>query len=119
MKFYVFPLALIVVSLPLCAQSATLRGQVLDEWGAVVPAATVTLNGPAGVAKVTTSGSDGSYSFNGLPSGSYTVRVSAPDLTQAQPAKIVLQSGAQSLNVKMKVASVTQQVGRASCRERV
>ena len=110
MKLYVFPLALIVVSLPLCAQTATLRGQVLDESGAVVPAATVTLNGPAGVAKVTTSGSDGSYSFNGLPSGSYTVRVSAPDLTQAQPAKIVLQSGAQSLNVKMKVASVTQQV---------
>ncbi len=110
MKLYVFPLALIVVSLPLCAQTATLRGQVLDESGAVVPAATVTLNGPAGVAKVTTSGSDGSYSFNGLPSGSYTVRVSAPDLTQAQPAKIVLRSGAQSLNVKMKVASVTQQV---------
>ncbi len=110
MKLYVFPLALIVVSLPLCAQTATLRGQVLDESGAVVPAATVTLNGPAGVAKVTTSGSDGSYSFNGLPSGSYTVRVSAPDLTQAQPVKIVLQSGAQSLNVKMKVASVTQQV---------
>ena len=110
MKLYVFPLALIVVSLPLCAQTATLRGEVLDESGAVVPAATVTLNGPAGVAKVTTSGSDGSYSFNGLPSGSYTVRVSAPDLTQAQPAKIVLQSGAQSLNVKMKVASVTQQV---------
>jgi len=45
-----------------------------------------------------------------LAPGSYTVHVSAPDLTEAQPAKIVLQAGAQSLNLKMKVASVTQQV---------
>jgi hypothetical protein len=110
MKFLIFLLALVVVSLPLCAQTAALRGQVMDESGAVVPGATVTIDGPAGLAKTATSGSDGSYSFNGLPPGSYTVRVSAPDLAQAQPSKIVLQSGAQSLNVKMKVASVTQQV---------
>jgi len=82
----------------------------MDETGAVVPGATVTLSGPAGGAKAATSASDGSYAFNGLAPGSYTVRVSAPDLTQAQPVKIVLQSGTQSLDLKMKVASVTQQV---------
>ena len=82
----------------------------MDETGAVVPGATVTLNGPSGLSKIATSANDGSYSFIGLPSGSYTVRVSAADLTQAQPVKIVLQAGAQSLDVKMKVASVTQQV---------
>ena len=82
----------------------------MDETGAFVPGATITLVGPLGVAKAATSGNDGSYSFVGLAPGSYEVRVTAPDLTQAQPAKIALQSGTQSLNVKMQVASVTQQV---------
>jgi len=110
MKIPLFLLALLVVSLPLCAQTGTLRGQVMDESGAVVPGATVTLDGPAGATKVTTSGNDGSYSFIGLAPGSYTARVSAADLTQAQPVKIVLKTGAQSLDLKMKVASVTQEV---------
>ncbi|MGD0359880.1 MAG: carboxypeptidase regulatory-like domain-containing protein [Bryobacteraceae bacterium] len=110
MKSSVLLLVLIAVSLPLCAQTATLRGQIMDETGAFVPGATITLVGPLRVAKVATSGNDGSYSFTGLAPGSYEVRVSAPDLTQAQPAKIALQSGTQSLNVKMQVASVTQQV---------
>ena len=96
MKLFVFLIATALTSLPLCAQTATLRGQVTDETGAVVPGAKVTLTGPPASPKVTTSGSDGSYSFAGLAPGSYTVRAAAPDLTQAQPVKIVLKSGAQS-----------------------
>ena len=110
MKSSLILLALLVASLPLRAQTATLRGQVMDESGAVVPGATVTLIGPSGQSKITTSAADGSYSFHGLPPGSYTVRVAAPDLAQPQPAPIVLRPGAQSLNLKMQVASVTQQV---------
>jgi hypothetical protein len=110
MKLSLFLLASLIVSLPLCAQTSTLRGQVMDETGAAIPGATVTVAGPSGAPKTTTSGNDGSYSFVGLPPGTYAVRVSAPDLTQAQPVKIVLQPGAQSLDLKMKVATVTQQV---------
>jgi len=109
MKLHFFLLAM-AVCLPAYAQTATLRGQVMDESGAVVPGAKITLNGPAGVAKVATSGSDGSYSFAGLAPGSYTVRATAAELSQAQPAKIDLRPGTQILNVQMKVASVTQQV---------
>ena len=109
MKLHFFLLAM-AVCLPVYAQTATLRGQVMDESGAVVPGAKITLNGPAGVAKVATSGSDGSYSFAGLAPGSYTVRATAAELSQAQPAKIDLRPGTQILNVQMKVASVTQQV---------
>ncbi|HUE02396.1 MAG TPA: carboxypeptidase regulatory-like domain-containing protein [Bryobacteraceae bacterium] len=110
MKLSLSLLALLALSLPLFAQTATLRGQVVDETGAVVPGATVTLNGPLGSSKIATTGNDGSYALNGLTTGSYTVRVSAPDLTQPEPVKIVLHPGAQSLDLKMKVASVTQQV---------
>jgi hypothetical protein len=110
MKLFAFLIAVFVVSLPVCAQTASLRGQVMDETGAVVPGAKITLVGPAGTPTVTTSGSDGSYSFAGVAPGSYTVRADAPDLTQTQPVKIVLKPGAQTLNVRMKVASVTQQV---------
>lgn len=102
--------AVLAACLPLCAQTATLRGQITDESGAVVPGAAVTLHGPANLTRATTSGSDGSYSFAGLPPGDYMVRVAAPDLVQAQPARIGLRSGAATLDVRMKVASVTQQV---------
>src|ERR1700733_13878152 len=110
MKLFVFLIATFILSLPLCAQTASLRGQVMDETGAVVPGAKVTLVGPSGTASVTTSGNDGSYSIAGLAPGSYTVRADAPDLAQTQPVKIVLKPGMQTLNVQMKVASVTQQV---------
>jgi hypothetical protein len=109
MKLLFFLLGM-AVSLPVYAQTATLRGQVMDETGAVVPGAKIIITGPAGVAKIATSGSDGSYSFVGLAPGSYTVSAAAADLSQAQPAKIVLGPGTQTLNVQMKVASVTQQV---------
>src|SRR5580704_2435139 len=110
MKLCVFLIVTFVVSMPVCAQTASLRGQVMDETGAVVPGAKITLTGSSGAAKITTSGNDGSYSIAGLAPGTYTVRAEAPDLTQTQPATIVLKPGAQTLNLQMKVASVTQQV---------
>ena len=110
MKLLLLTLAALVICLPIRAQTATLRGQVMDETGAVVPGVKITLSGPAGAPRVTTSGNDGSYSFTGLLPGSYTVGAAAADLAQAHPAKIVLKAGVQTLNLQMKVASVTQQV---------
>ena len=60
--FFVLPF-----SLP--AQTATLRGQVTDESGAVVPGAKMVLAGPAGLAKTTAAATDGSYYFGDLPTG--------------------------------------------------
>ena len=94
----------------LSAQTASLRGQITDESGAVIPGATVTLNGPSGTVKTTTSGSDGAYSFTALAPGSYTVKAAAPDLALAQPAKVTLGAGGQTLNLQLKIASTLQQV---------
>ncbi len=94
----------------LFSQTATLRGQVTDESGAVIPRAKVALSGPSGAVKSTTTDNNGSYSFAGVPPGDYTVRASAPELSQAEPAKVTLLAGSQSLNLTLKVASLSEKV---------
>jgi hypothetical protein len=94
----------------LYAQTATLRGQVTDESGAVIPAAKVTLRGAPGGPKTTTADVSGSYVFAGLAPGDYTVQASAPELSQAQPSPISLKPGTQVLNLMLRVASMAEKV---------
>ena len=61
--------------IPSAAQSTgSLRGQVLDPSGAVVPGASVTLTQGSTVLTVQ-SGNDGVYVFKAVPPGSYTLTV--------------------------------------------
>src|ERR1700682_4694406 len=110
---HLFTISLLLLTLAVSAfaQSAgTLRGQITDESGAVIPGAKITITG-TGVAQTTTSGNDGSYSVPGLPGGTYVVRAAAPGLTQFQPATVnITGSGVQSLNVLLRVALEKQQV---------
>ena len=110
MQFIRALLAAILLALPALAQTVTLKGQVSDESGGVVPGATVTLQGPRGFSKTTVSGNDGSYSFAGLPLGSYTVSASAPGLVLSQAVKIPALAGDRSLNLVLHVAAEKQQV---------
>src|ERR1017187_7996965 len=80
-------LMILLLAVSALAQTATLRGRVLDESGAVVPGAKVALAGPAEFAGTATSSADGSYSFRDLPPGNYTVQASAPDLALLEPLK--------------------------------
>ena len=95
---------------PLFGQGASLRGVVTDESGGVVPGAMITLGGSNTPAKTARSNSEGAYSFTGLRPGEYTVQALAPGLALSQPARITLQSGAQVLNLELKVAARTEQV---------
>ena len=92
------------------AQSSILRGVVTDESGAVVPGATVALTGPAGYQKEALTGGDGAYTFTGLTPGDYTVQASAPQLVLQQPRALAIRAGAQTLNLRLMVASTTQQI---------
>ncbi len=94
------------------AQSlGTLKGVLSDESGAVIPGATVTAAGPAGVAKTATSQADGSYSFTGLAPGEWTVQATSPGLTQFQPAKVTINGGAvATLNIQLRVEAQKQEV---------
>jgi hypothetical protein len=94
----------------LLAQTATLGGQVTDESGAVIPGAKVTLNGRSGAVKSTVADHNGSYTFAGVPPGDYTVQAAAPELSQAQPEKVTLRAASQSLNLMLKVASISEKL---------
>ena len=99
-----------LLSQALFAQTASLRGQVIDESGAVVPRAKVTINGPSGSVKTTEADNNGSYTFAGVAPGEYTVQASAPELAQVQPVKVTLRTGSQSLNLLLKVASISERL---------
>src|SRR5258708_17515254 len=103
-------LTVCLLAIPTFAQTGTLRGQVTDESGAIVPGARVTLSGPRGLSRTAASANDGSYSFADLPSGSYTVRASAPGLILRQPARTSLKPGTATLNLLLNVAAEKQEV---------
>ena len=91
------------------AQTATLRGVVTDETGAVIPAAKVTVRGPNGERSVAT-GNDGSYTLAGLPPGDYTMEASASGLVLPEPMRVTLSTGVRALNLQMKVAATRQEI---------
>ena len=103
-------LVFFTVSSPAFAQTVALRGQVLDQTGAVIPKAKVTLNGPAGLVKTTVTDDRGGYVFTELPPGDYSVTASAPSLALLEPATISLKSGLQTLNLQLSVVLTEQKV---------
>jgi hypothetical protein len=103
-------LIVLAASYSAVAQTGSLRGLVTDQNGAVVPGAKVTVNGPSGLVETTKTDKSGSYSFNGLPAGDYELQVSAPNLELAEPAKISLKGGAQTLDLELKVVRAPEKV---------
>src|SRR6266568_5014169 len=102
--------AVCLLAIPAFAQTATLRGQVTDESGAIIQGAKISVSGPGRLSRTGTSANDGWYSFADLPAGSYTVRASAPGLALRQAAKIDLKSGTQTLNLLLNVVAEKQEV---------
>lgn len=105
-------LLLLSVSLAIQAQQlGILRGTVMDESGALVPGAKVTVSNAAGPVKSVTAGDDGSYSIAGIPPGKYTVTATSQGLVQFQPASIDLSNGGNAtLVLKLRVALEKQEV---------
>src|SRR5690242_7848562 len=83
------------------ADSAGIRGQVLDETGASVPAASIrVVNIATGLQRATTTGSSGHYTIADLPlTGAYRLEVSKPGFATKDVDSIRLRAGeAASLN---------------------
>src|SRR5438034_3337422 len=109
MKLLLGVIVSIFFSSVLFAQTATLRGTVTDDSGAIVPGAKITLTASSGTVNTAVAGADGSYSFTGIAPGDYVAQASAPDLA-TPPLKLTIRPGVQTLNLQLKVAAVTQQV---------
>ncbi len=108
MKLFVVSLLL---TLEAAAQpAATLRGRVADDSGAVVPGAVVIATGPDGKPRTAAAATSGNYSFSGLAVGSYSVQASSPGMSTAQPVRIELKAGVQTLDLLVKVSVTTQQL---------
>ena len=73
---------------PAAAQTAVVSGTVIDQSGAAVPGATVTLLGPGG--STTISGSRGDYSFRNVAAGTYRITVTLSGFATATRENVVV-----------------------------
>jgi hypothetical protein len=79
---------------PPSSSGAHIIGTVLDNDGAVVEGASVSLAGPPGFQTLThVSGSDGQFSFAALPPATYSITVTAPGMTTFKSPPILLHAG--------------------------
>lgn len=112
-----FPLTLAAIAVlalsPRAAAQAnsingTLRGQVTDNTGAPVPAATLTIkNVNTGFTRTLVTGSDGRYVAPDLPLGDYTVMASAASFAPLTQTGVHLDAGTDlSLNEVLQAGSV-------------
>ena len=87
-----------------------LGGTVLDASKAVVPGATVTITGPLGSQKLSTS-SQGTFLFSGLIPGSYSVKVEKEGFkTTVLPGVDVLINNTATVNVSLEAGAVSTTV---------
>ena len=95
------------------AQTITgLHGLVKDSSGAVVPKADLQLIDMATqVARQTTSGDDGSFTFTNLPAGSFKLTASAPGFQASVLDSIVVDTGRTTdVTIQLNVGSTTESV---------
>jgi len=97
---------LVLVAPSASAQSASLAGRVTDPQGGVVVGAVVTLSGPGG-SRTARSGIDGTFAFDDLSPGSYTLQTEAPGF-QSATQQIAFTPETPRLDVILQIAGVTE-----------
>jgi hypothetical protein len=87
-----------------------LRGQVLDPSGAIVPGASAALNAGKNI-YTTKSGQDGAYTFREIPSGIYTLTITADGFATLTRSNISIVAGqTRQMDVSIKIAEQQQDV---------
>ncbi|HKV03798.1 MAG TPA: TonB-dependent receptor [Candidatus Acidoferrales bacterium] len=106
-------LAIWIAALPgygqVSSSSAAIQGAVLDEQGAAVPNATVTVSNLAtGLGKTTKTGADGTYQILSLNPGTYHVEIEATGFEKQVAASVVLTLGQiVAYDARLKVGAVS------------
>jgi hypothetical protein len=94
----------LVISAPASAQGAktpadsakekgAITGTVTDQTGAVLPGAAATITNGAGFTQTATTNDRGEYSLAGLPTGTYTLTISAPAFKDFRSDGLALTAG--------------------------
>ena len=94
------------------ATTGVLRGHILDQTGALIPGAQITVTTPKGATVGTgTASAAGTYVVRGLPAGSYIVQVTYNGFAPFVSEPIPLAAGqSKSIEIKMAVETTEQQV---------
>src|SRR5215213_5574961 len=107
----------VVCLLSLCFQvgmaqqrTGSLRGQVSDELGALVVGATVTLTAADGAQKTAVTSAEGTYTFNSLAPGQYTIRVASPGFTPYEKTEVTVAAGPRTTHDVRLVVTLEKQV---------
>jgi Carboxypeptidase regulatory-like domain len=92
--------------------SGAMQGVVVDETGAAVPGAAISLTEQeSGWQRTAVSGDDGRFLLQGLPSGEYRVRVEQEGFAAAVIGGVVISLGATtSERIELKPATVTESI---------
>jgi hypothetical protein len=92
-------------------RTGSLRGQVSDELGALVVGASVTLIAADGTQKTTATNAEGTYTFNSLAPGQYTLRVASPGFTPYEKTEVAVAAGPRTTHdVRLVVALEKQEI---------
>jgi len=114
--FMLFAVAAVALALAAPAEAqfarASLRGDVTDPDGAALPGVTVSVrNEASGYNRQTVTGIDGSYDFNGLTPGVYTVTFSLQGFSTREQEGVQLQVGTEGrLNMTMALGGVEETI---------
>jgi len=93
------------------AQARTITGVIADQSGAVIPDIQITLSGPAGLSWTSTSDGQGRYTFQGLLTGEYRLKIAAEGFASYETTGLqVASSAVLTHNVVLVVAATTQEV---------
>ena len=91
-------------------QTGTVEGRVLDDQGAVLPGATLTLTGPRG-AQTTVTDSVGVYRFVGVAPGTYALKSELPGFLPQQVESVVVSLAKTALvEFTLKVGGLTENI---------
>jgi hypothetical protein len=93
------------------AQPGALRGQVADEFGGLLIGATVTLIDAKGAQQTAQTGDDGTYNFNSLAPGTYTLTVAAAGFAVFEKPDVTISPGKRlALDIKLSVTLGKEEV---------
>ncbi|MEQ1921879.1 MAG: TonB-dependent receptor [Pyrinomonadaceae bacterium] len=113
-KILMVTLALFVCQIAIQAQNTgSISGTVVDQQGAVVPGATVTVTGQSGQEFTTTTNSEGLYRIPAVAAGTftYTVTITAPSFKTAVIQNVKVDIGTPStVNAVLQAGQISEQV---------